>query len=281
MRKIKEKITGFPTVDGAGVNLVRVLGAETIKAFDPILMLDSFDSTNPDDYTAGFPSHPHRGIETITYLYKGQMTHKDSLGYEDTITSGSVQWMTAGAGIIHSEEIPPSDRMLGVQLWLNLPQKYKFVEPEYKAIKSEEIHEIPIEGGKIRLLAGSYGEYQGYKSKYLPFDYYDIHLSAGHSLSLDIPKDKSLMLFTLIGKAQICNEDIDEKTAIKLDNSENQINISADSEDIQVLLMSSDYLNEPAHWAGPIVMNSREELMDAFKQLEDGTFLDKSNIVTP
>ncbi|MDD4461889.1 MAG: pirin family protein, partial [Eubacteriales bacterium] len=112
-RKISEQVTGYRTQDGAGVNLVRVLGHGTVETYDPILMLDSFDSTNPDDYTAGFPLHPHRGIETISYVYRGQMTHRDSLGNEDTISDGEVQWMTAGSGIMHEEKLPASERMLG------------------------------------------------------------------------------------------------------------------------------------------------------------------------
>lgn len=159
-RKIKQQVTGFRTQDGAGVSLVRVLGNGTVQEYDPILMLDSFDSTNPDDYTAGFSMHPHRGIETISYVYRGFMTHKDSLGNEDTIGDGEVQWMTAGSGIMHEEKLPAAERMLGVQLWLNLPSKDKMAPPAYHSIKNSEIEEIEIENGKLRLLAG---EYEGRK----------------------------------------------------------------------------------------------------------------------
>ncbi|MDZ4910763.1 pirin family protein, partial [Clostridium perfringens] len=127
-----------------GVSLVRVLGNTTVETYDPILMLDSFDSTNPEEYTAGFPMHPHRGIETISLVVKGNMVHKDSLGNEDGITDGEVQWMTAGSGILHEEKLPASDKMLGVQLWLNMPRKHKMAPPEYHSIKKEEIKEIPI-----------------------------------------------------------------------------------------------------------------------------------------
>lgn len=155
-RKVINKVQGFRTIDGAGVHLVRVLGNQTVDVYDPILMLDSFDSTNPDDYTAGFPMHPHRGIETISYVYKGAMKHKDTLGSEDTVGDGGVQWMTAGSGILHEEVLPATERMLGVQLWLNLPQKHKMVAPEYVAIQSSSIEEIPFDGGYVRLLAGNY-----------------------------------------------------------------------------------------------------------------------------
>src|SRR5699024_2133580 len=137
-RKVKSKVTGFRTQDGAGVKLVRVLGNATVEEFDPILMLDSFDSTNPDDYTAGFPLHPHRGIETISYLYRGQMVHKDTLGNEASIGDGEVQWMNAGSGIQHEEQIPESDRVLGVQLWLNLPQSQKMSQPSYHSIHNKD-----------------------------------------------------------------------------------------------------------------------------------------------
>jgi len=124
-RKIQERITGFRTQDGAGVSLVRVLSNQTIQSFDPILLLDSFDSTDPAEYAAGFPMHPHRGIETISLIVRGNMVHKDSLGNSEAISDGEVQWMTAGSGIIHEEQLPASERMLGVQLWLNMPKKDK------------------------------------------------------------------------------------------------------------------------------------------------------------
>ena len=166
-RKIKNPATGFRTRDGAGVNLVRVLGHGTVEEYDPILMLDSFDSTNPDDYTAGFPMHPHRGIETITYVFRGQITHRDSLGNEDTIAEGEVQWMTAGSGILHEEKLPASERLLGVQLWLNMPSKNKMSAPAYNSIKNSQIQEIMLNNGKLRLLAGEYEDTKGHASKYL------------------------------------------------------------------------------------------------------------------
>ena len=153
-RSILTKVQGYNTRDGAGVKLVRVLGRNTATIFDPILLLDSFDSENPEDYTAGFPMHPHRGIETISYVYRGHMTHRDSLGHEDTIGDGEVQWMTAGSGIKHEETLPASPRLLGVQLWLNLSSKDKMVPPHYHAIKDKDIQEIPVKAGKVRLLAG-------------------------------------------------------------------------------------------------------------------------------
>ncbi|HQO23940.1 MAG TPA: pirin family protein [Spirochaetota bacterium] len=275
-RKISHTITGFRTVDGAGVNLVRVLGNRTVDEYDPILLLDSFDSINPNDYIAGFPLHPHRGIETISYVYKGKMSHKDSLGNEDTIGDGEVQWMTAGSGILHEENLPASERLLGVQLWLNMPARDKMSPPAYHRIKNSDIQEIPFPNGMLRLLAGSYNEHKGFMSKYLPLDYYDIHLEAEGSISINTEAEMSVTVFTLTGDAVVGKDYISEKTAVKLSEGDNVIIKSAGSP-CQILWISSKRLNEPVAWGGPIVMNTREELAKAFEDLDNGTFL-KSKI---
>ncbi len=271
-RKIIKQVTGYRTTDGAGVNLVRVLSRNTVSDFDPILMLDSFDSKNPRDYIAGFPLHPHRGIETISYIYHGHMIHKDSIGNEDAITDGEVQWMTAGSGIMHEEKLPASPRMLGVQLWLNLASKDKMVAPAYLAIKASEIKEIPLEHGKLRLLAGSYLNHVGYQSKYQPLDYYDIHLNPKSEVIIQTDNNRSVMLFTLVGSITVDGQTIDEKTAVKLGDGD-IVSIKTDLEKAQILFVSSVALNEPVAWGGPIVMNTRDELYKAFQDLDDGTFL--------
>ena len=255
-RKVKNIVTGFRTKDGAGVSLVRVLGNQTVGEFDPILMLDSFDSTNPNEYTAGFPLHPHRGIETISYLSSGKMVHKDTLSNEDTITDGEVQWMNAGSGILHEEKVPASERLLGVQLWLNLPSNEKFSKPYYHAVRKEDIEEIDIPSGKIRLLAGSYKSHEGFKGHHLPLDYYDIQLASGGEITLDTKEDASIMVFTLIGDISIEGHKVKEKTAAKLTNGD-KLTIKNESDFAQVLFISSRALNEPIAWAGPIVMNSK------------------------
>jgi redox-sensitive bicupin YhaK (pirin superfamily) len=237
-------------------------------------MLDSFDSTNPDDYTAGFPLHPHRGIETISYIYHGKMVHRDSLGNEDAISDGEVQWMTAGSGILHEEQLPASERMLGVQLWLNLPARDKMTNPAYRSIKRHEIEEIMLENGKLRLLAGEYEGRKGFQSSYLPLDYYDIHLNANSSIVIKTERERSIMIFTLSGDAYIGDELVYEKTAAKLTEGD-FVTIKAGHENAQVLFVSSRKLNEPIAWGGPIVMNTREELQKAFDDLERGTFLQK------
>ena len=271
-RKVKTTVKGFRAIDGAGVSLVRVLGRDTVKEFDPILMLDSFDSINPEDYIAGFPMHPHRGIETISYVSSGKMMHRDSLGNEDIVSSGEVQWMNSGSGILHEEQIPESDRLLGVQLWLNLPKDDKMSKPSYNSIKKEGIKEIDIDGGKIRLLAGDYNEFSGYKGEHLPLNYYDIHLDENAEITLNMDENESVMLFTLLGDVYVEGEFVEEKTAVKLTEG-SSLSIKNGDKKAQVLYISSKALNEPISWAGPIVMNSKEEIKKALDDLNKGTFI--------
>ena len=275
-RRVKTKVKGFNTRDGAGVSLVRVLGKDTAEEFDPILMLDSFDSTNPEDYRAGFPMHPHRGIETISYLSSGNMIHRDSLGNEDKITDGEVQWMNSGSGIMHEEMIPDSERLLGVQMWLNLPSNEKMSKPSYNSIKKNEIEEIEIEGGKIRLLAGSFKNHQGYIGEHLPINYYDIHLEPNAEFTIDTKEDDSVIVFTLLGDIYIDGEYIEEKTAVKLTDGES-LTIKNGDKKSQVLYINSKALNEPIAWGGPIVMNTPRELQMAYLELRNETFI-KENV---
>lgn len=271
-RTVENTVTGFRTIDGAGVHLVRVLGNQTTGAFDPILMLDSFDSTNPDDYTAGFPMHPHRGIETISYVSRGKMVHRDSLGHEDTISDGEVQWMTAGSGIMHEEMVPAAERLLGVQLWLNLPAKDKMSAPTYHSIRRDEIPEVPFEAGYVRVLAGSYRDTQGYRGDYLPLDYFDIHFDKAGTLTLKTAEDDSVMLFTLLGDVSVGGERIVEKTAVHLTPG-TEVTLRNGDVPSQILFMRSRALHESVAWAGPIVMNTNEELEQTFRELRAGTFI--------
>lgn len=271
-RRIMEKVTGFRTRDGAGVSLVRVLGHGTVDAFDPFLMLDSFDSTNPDEYTAGFPLHPHRGIETISLVVRGQMIHRDSLGNEEMISDGEVQWMTAGSGIMHEEKLPASNRLLGIQLWLNMPAKDKMSTPGYHSIKKDDIQEIPLEGGLLRLISGSYTEYEGYRGRHLPLDYYDIRLEPNTSFTIETEEEKSVVVFLLLGDAKVAGEHIAEKTAVKLTQG-HSVEIESLDQEIEILFLSSNRLEEPVAWGGPIVMNTKEELDLAFAELGNGDFI--------
>ena len=271
-RTVEKKVKGFRTQDGAGVSLVRVLGNGTVKDFDPILMLDSFDSLNPADYTAGFPMHPHRGIETISYVVAGKMAHRDSLGSEDAISDGEVQWMTAGSGIMHEEMIPAAPRLLGVQLWLNLPAADKMMPPAYHSIRRESIPQVELEGGSLRVLAGEYRDTAGFQGRHLPLDYYDVYVKPGAAVTVETKPGRTVMAFTLLGDAVISGEAVSEKTAVKLSDGES-VEIKSAGGELHVLIMSSRALNEPVAWGGPIVMNTQLELSRAFSELRNGTFL--------
>jgi len=271
-------VKGYRTQDGAGVSLVRVLGAETAAAFDPFLMLDSFDSTDPDAYTAGFPLHPHRGIETVTYLAEGAIQHRDTMGFSDTISAGEVQWMCAGSGIEHEEQIPPAKRLLGIQLWLNLPKRDKMAHPSYHAIHKRDIETIALDRGvSVRLLAGTLtdGEgirHRGYAGNHLPLDFFDIALEPRAVATLPVAQEASAMAFTLEGSATIGGLPLGAKTAIKLEEGD-RVKIEADADaPSHVLFLSSLPLHEPIAWGGPIVMNTEEELLAAFREIEQGTF---------
>ena len=269
--KILERVKGINTSDGAGVKLVRVLSNKTVESYDPFLMLDSFDSTNYDDYKAGFPMHPHRGIETITYLSAGHVTHRDSLGNEKTIGPKSIQWMTAGSGILHSEFFDEEDRLLGLQLWLNLPRHNKMTSPSYNEVLPEDISVVNREGAKIRVYSGSLENAKSDQAKYNPLDFHAIDLNGSVTIS---PKEGyTVNLFTLIGDIKVNGETVEEKTSVRL--SEGDVTLESDGE-AEVVWMASPPLKEPVVWGGPIVMNTREELNHAFQELSKGTFLKES-----
>lgn len=271
-RSIQQKVQGFRTTDGAGVHLVRVLGHGTVEAYDPFLMLDSFDSLNPNDYLAGFPLHPHRGIETITYLASGSIAHKDSLGNKGVIEAGDVQWMTAGSGIMHEEMPQRSNRMLGVQLWLNLPQKDKMCPPAYHSLVKEDLPVVELDGGRLTVIGGAYQDTVGFQGEYHAIDFYSIELDAEQSLTLDTPETDQVICFTLEGDALIGDERIEAKTAVTTSHG-NAITIAATDKPAHVLYLRSTKLGEPIAWGGPIVMNTREELNQAFSDLRNGTFI--------
>lgn len=271
-RKIGQKVTGFATQDGAGVNLVRVLGHSTVKAFDPFLMLDSFDSRNPEDYIAGFPRHPHRGIETITYMSAGEMVHKDSLGNSGVIRDGQVQWMTAGSGIMHEEMPQAVERMLGVQIWLNLPARDKMVPPAYHSIEADQIIDVPVEGGQVRVISGRYGEHEAFRGDYIDAHFYSIQLAAGAKLTLPVPAGHSAYLFTLLGDAVIADDLIEEKTAVSTTDGVS-LTVAAADQPIELLYLSAPRLNEEVAWGGPIVMANQADLRQAFTDLRTGNFI--------
>ncbi|MGI6032497.1 MAG: pirin family protein [Coriobacteriales bacterium] len=274
--KIVDRTKGSPAIDGAGVHLVRVLGNQTVKTYDPFLMLDAFDSGNPDDWSAGFPMHPHRGIETVTFMQEGSMLHRDHLGTKAVVGNGGAQWLTAGSGAYHEEMPQPSDRMLGIQLWLNLPAKDKMeAHPAYHSIMPKDIEEIAFEGGKLRLVCGSFQGYTGHQGSYLPLDFYDIHLDRGASLEFDVPEGRSNMVFTLQGPAVVGGEHLNAKTAAKLDGG-TDVRIETPDGPAEVLFMSSTALHEPVAWWGPVVMNTEDELDQAWMDMQNGSFVKES-----
>lgn len=270
-RRIANKVVGYQTKDGAGVKLNRVLGNRTAEEYDPILMLDSFDSRNPEDYMKGFPFHPHRGIETISYLRSGAMTHRDHLGNQSTVKDGGVQWMTAGSGIIHEETPHAADRMLGVQVWLNMKTDDKMSDPAYYDIPSSKIPEVEFDGGYLRVLSGRYKDVKGFSSGHHPLDFYSLNLDKDTQFNLETKEDHAVILFTLEGEIEVAGEKVEEKTAVVTSKGD-QVNIKA-LDKAEVLVMSSEKLDQPIHWGGPIVMSTRKDLLEAFDELEKGTFI--------
>ncbi len=273
-RKIKRIARGVQTTDGAGVRLVRVLGHDDVYDFDPFLMLDSFDSRNPADYVKGFPTHPHRGIETITYLLKGRIEHEDSLGNKGTILSGQSQWMTGGRGILHQEMPKPSEHMLGIQLWLNLPKAQKMAPPAYGDITEAMIPTVQTGGATVRVLSGRYGDAAGIRPRHIQATIYDVTLPAAGALTLDTARGETVFLFAICGGIVVADQPIAEKSAVLLEDGDS-VRVQANAQaDARFLFFMAPPLHEPIAWGGPIVMNTREELDLAFRQLRIGTFLD-------
>lgn len=275
-REIVKTVRGQRMTDGAGVRLIRVLGTGDVEDFDPFLMLDSFDSTDPSDYTAGFPMHPHRGIETITYLISGKIEHEDSLGNKGTIDAGESQWMSAGSGILHQEMPKPSDRMLGFQLWLNLPQKDKMTTPAYLSITREMIPQVTKGKANILVLSGHLGKTAGVTPNHIPATIYDVKLSKGEEIELATKPDETVFVFLIEGDAIINEQPVFSKTAVLFDKGD-YIALSAQpNSDLRFIFFSAKALHEPIAWGGPIVMNTKAELELAFDELQRGVFIKNS-----
>jgi redox-sensitive bicupin YhaK (pirin superfamily) len=283
-RKLTQVVRGQHAVDGAGVRLRRVLGYRTIKDFDPFLMLDGFDSKDPQDYIKGFPWHPHRGIETVTYLLKGEIEHGDSLGNKGVIGDLQCQWMTAGSGIIHQEMPQAAERMLGCQLWVNLPKKDKMTQPAYRDITREDVAAVSEENATVRVLSGKYRNISGVvKGDYVGVQYLDVDLAPGSEWHYrETPNDQTLFLYLADGTlaADYALETFEEKacamllTATSSDgNVYDEVTVKAGPDGARFLLIAARPLSEPVAWGGPIVMNTQEELNLAFSELQDKTFI--------
>ena len=286
-----------PVVEGTGVKLKRAFGYHEIPLLDPFLLFDDFRSTNPADYLAGFPWHPHRGIETITYVLDGDVEHADSMGNKGNISAGDVQWMTAGSGIIH-QEMPKGNRkgeMLGFQLWANLPAKAKMIDPRYQGFTRKEIPLITLQDGvSIRIICGKVNETAGPVHDVVANpEYLDITIPAGKSFTHAVMADHTVLAYVIDGGAYfdasrhpfsheaaganyfdmqpacLCSDG----TLVLYKTGGTSITVTTDKQAVRFLLASGKPLNEPIAWYGPIVMNTQAELKTAFQEFTAGTFV--------
>ena len=293
IRPVKRLAKSTPTLEGAGVHLRRAFGFGDTAEVDPFLLLDDFRGDRPADYIAGFPWHPHRGIETITYVLAGNVDHADSLGNAGTIGPGDVQWMTAGSGIIHQEMPHGNDRgqMHGFQLWANLPASLKMTSPRYQDVKSKDIPEVTDDDGtSVRVICGTFWGKSG------PVDdvaaepqYLDVFVPPGRRRSLPVATRRSAFAYVTAGSGRFANasepqpvltdviggaegEYADNRSLVIFDSGDEVI-VQAGEQGIRFLLVSGRPLREPVAWRGPIVMNTNEELRQAFEEFRNGTFL--------
>jgi redox-sensitive bicupin YhaK (pirin superfamily) len=274
-REVRRIVTGSRQEDGAGVKLVRVIGRADVEDFDPFLMLDAFDSRNPADYIKGFPWHPHRGIETVTYLIAGDIEHGDSLGNKGHILNGGCQWMTAGSGIIHQEMPQPAERMLGLQLWLNLPRKNKWTQPQYRDITADRIPKVQEESGTVGVISGAYGNVQGVtQGDYVQALMLDVALNPGSGWRLPVDGATTLFIYIVEGGGffDALATQVESHRAVLFGEGDEFV-VQAGPKSIRFLLFAGRPLREPIAWGGPIVMNTREELEQAFTDMDNGTFI--------
>jgi hypothetical protein len=296
IRPVKRIIQSQPTIEGAGVRLRRAFGFGATDEFDPFLLLDDFRNENPEDYLAGFPWHPHRGIETITYVLAGEVSHGDSLGNRGTLGAGDVQWMTAGRGILH-QEMPkgdPKGRMHGFQLWANLPSTHKMTTPRYQDVKSGEIPEVTDDDGTtVRVVCGDFwgksGPVEGVAANPR---YLDIWVPAGKRKTLPVETTSHAFAYVFEGSGSF--RDASKPQPIRTDrvgttdgevleftgnrslvlfDSGDEVTVQAGDKGIRFLLVSGQPLQEPVAWRGPIVMNTDEEIRQAYIELHNGTFI--------
>jgi redox-sensitive bicupin YhaK (pirin superfamily) len=278
-RKLTQTIPGMETSDGAGVKLRRSIGASQSLRLDPFLMLDEFGTENPDDYIAGFPSHPHRGFETVTYMIDGHMRHEDHLGNVGELKSGGVQWMTAGHGVIHSE-MPQqeSGRMRGFQLWLNLPAREKMKPANYKDIPASDLPEVDVTGGRLKLIAGQL-EIDGEKlagpinsqQDRMSTDplFVDLDLRPGESFRLSVPRGHNAFAYAYQGVAHVSGQLLPHQHAGILGDGD-YVDIQAGREGLRVIVLAGKPLGEPVVQYGPFVMNTRAEIEQALDDYRQG-----------
>ncbi|ADL55409.1 pirin family protein [Gallionella capsiferriformans] len=273
-RSVEQVIEGVLTSDGAGVKLTRVLTGKLQRRLDPFLMLDAFGSDIPGDYIAGFPDHPHRGFETVTYMLSGRMRHRDSAGHQGLLENGGVQWMNAGRGVIHSEMPEQEDGVMeGFQLWLNLPAGQKMAAPWYQDYASHQIPEYQTaEGVTVRVIAGLSGTTQGLISREVTEPLYlDIHLPAGARFEAEIPVTHNAFVYVYRGAASVNDTEIKAQRMGILNNSGQGVALDAAS-DTRLILIAGKPLNEPIVQYGPFVMNTQEEIHQALDDFRSGRF---------
>jgi quercetin 2,3-dioxygenase len=276
-RSVKSSFIAKPATEGAGVKLHRVFGYYEKNYTDPFLLLDNFGSENPDDYIAGFPWHPHRGIETVTYMLEGEVEHEDSLGNKGTIRSGDVQWMTAGSGIIH-QEMPKKtfNAMRGFQLWVNLPAKNKMMNPRYRDVSAKDISLFEDNDIRVKIISGSYENCIGpVKDLMINVQYMDIEINESASKDIETNPEHSVLFYIFEGSAEFGGTDLKQfgKGNLILFDEGEIIKVRTKESKVRFLYIAGKPLKEPIAWNGPIVMNTREELEIAFKEYSEGTFL--------
>ncbi|HUY01497.1 MAG TPA: pirin family protein [Candidatus Deferrimicrobium sp.] len=280
IRKIKKLYKSQPTIEGAGVHLKRAFGNYEVNLVDPFLLLDDFHSDNPEDYIAGFPWHPHRGIETITYMIHGKMEHGDSLGNGGIIQTGDVQWMTAGSGIIHQEmpqHDPKNSLLWGFQLWANLPATHKMMQPRYRDVKNAQIPEITLSNGvKIKIICGEINGTKGPVQDIVTEpEYLDVFIPPMTDFTHKIKKEHTIFAYLIEGEAyfdEYRKQRINAEHLVIFDEGD-EVQITTADRSVRFLLISGKPLKEPIAWYGPIVMNTEEELQIAFEEYQRGTFI--------
>jgi redox-sensitive bicupin YhaK (pirin superfamily) len=275
-RGIERIIEGIATSDGAGVKLTRVLSGKLQKRLDPFLMLDAFSSDDPDDYIAGFPDHPHRGFETVTYMLAGHMRHRDSAGHEGLLENGGVQWMTAGRGVIHSEIPEQEDGLMeGFQLWLNLPAQNKMRDPWYRDFTSSAIPEYATpQGVKVRLIAGSSNGVTGAVTREITEPLYlDIHMPGGTEFSTALPESHNAFIYVYRGAVTVDGKQVEIRRMGILTNATGADGVTFNAtEDARLILVAGNPLSEPIVQYGPFVMNTQQEIHQAMNDYNNGHF---------
>lgn len=275
-RATKAVFTGEPVTEGAGVRLHRVFGFDEVPALDPFLLLDDFRSDTPAHYLKGFPWHPHRGMETITYVLRGDVEHGDSMGNQGVISSGDVQWMTAGSGIIH-QEMPKGDAqgsMHGFQLWANLPARQKMMPPRYRGITAAQIPEVELPGGvRVKVIAGEIGGVRGPMEEIvIEPEYLDCSVPPGVEFIHPTRPGRTAFLYVIDGAGTVNGEAVQNRTLVLFENGD-ELAATAGPQGLRFLLLTGKPLGEPVAWRGPIVMNTEEELRLAFHEFQQGTFV--------